>query len=154
MIQSSQYDNKYGMSFPRMPPAGILFLVVPVCHLGAIAETESGSVCIAPESGKLKPFDPMNGVFCESGRLSLSIDKQPSISWPTKESTKIGDLSLEARHRVVVLCDGKPQQTFTFRFSDKKGTELCLFLDGAYRTVQLWDRKGSPWCKCKSASAK
>ena len=130
-----------------------VLLVIFVGHVGAFADDASGSVCIAPESGKLQPMSPI-GVFCKSGKLSLSIDRQPAIPWPTKDSIKTGDLALEGRHRIVILCDGKPQQSFAFHFSDLKTNELCLFLDGAYRTVQLWELKRSPWCKCKGTPKK
>src|SRR5262245_53152314 len=127
---------------------GIAFLVVTLTDLSSFAE--SGSVCVAPESGTLKPSSP-TGVYCESGKLALTIDKQPAILWPTKESVKIGDLAVAVRHSIVIMCDGKPQQSFTFRFSELRATALCLFLDGAYRTVQLWEVRRSPWCKCKDA---
>jgi hypothetical protein len=50
---------------------------------------------------------------------------------------------------VVVLCNHKPLQSFAFLFSEFKTKELCLFLNDLYRTVQLWESKSAPWCKCK-----
>jgi hypothetical protein len=49
----------------------------------------------------------------------------------------------------MVLCDGKPQQSFRFRFSTFKSNRLCLFINDLYQTVQLWKLKESPWCKFK-----
>jgi len=80
--------------------------------------------------------------------LSLKIDKNPSILWPHKESTKIGDLDVSQRHLVVLTSDGKKIQSFWFRFSDYKSTDLCMDFDG-YQGVRLQEKKYSPWCKCK-----
>jgi hypothetical protein len=49
----------------------------------------------------------------------------------------------------MVLCDGKPKQSFIFSFSAYKGHKLCLFFNDLYWTVQLWDDEKTPWCKCK-----
>jgi len=70
-------------------------------------------------------------------------------SWPLAESLKIDGLDLSVKHRVVVTCGGKAQQSFEFRHSDYKTTKLCLFINDPYKTAQLWDHKASPWCKCK-----
>jgi len=62
---------------------------------------------------------------------------------------KIDALDAAAAHRVVISCNGKPQQSFRFRFSDFKTRELCLFINDFCKTAQLWESKGTPWCKCK-----
>jgi len=79
----------------------------------------------------------------------VKIDALQTIAWPTKKSVKIEALDVTAPHRVVVFCSGKPQQSFKFRFSDFNSRELCLFINDLYKTVQLWESKGTPWCKCK-----
>jgi hypothetical protein len=111
------------------------------------AETGSGSVCIAPVpetvDGRSAP-----GLSCDPHKLSLKIDNK-TMAWSMKESLKIDALDVAARHRVVVFCDGKPQQAFEFRFSEFKSADLCLFLNDLYRTVQLSEVKRCPWCKCK-----
>jgi hypothetical protein len=61
----------------------------------------------------------------------------------------VDGLDISARHRVVVYCDKKPQQSFSFRFSEFKAKRLCLFLNDLYETVQLWEPSQAPWCKCK-----
>jgi hypothetical protein len=120
----------------------IVALIIPSCF----AE-ESGSLCIAPAI-----FDPKNasapGLYCEAQKFSLKIDAQV-MAWPLKESVKLPGLDLKTRHRVIVFCDQKPQQSFTFRFSEYDSNQLCVFLNDLYRTVQLWEAKRSPWCKCK-----
>jgi hypothetical protein len=135
---------------------------VAVLHavaFGQAAEPESGSVCIAPvlekPDGRSAP-----GLFCESAKLSLKIDTQLAVPFPLipeqhggtdriGKSVKIDGLDTAARHRIVVYCNGKPQQSFTFRFSDFTTNQLCLFINDLYKTAQLWESKRCPWCKSK-----
>jgi len=81
--------------------------------------------------------------------LSLKIDGEEATPWPRAASVRIDGLDVRATHTVVVMCDGKPQQAFRFRFSQFKGAELCLFLNDLYGTVQLQERSRSPWCRCE-----
>jgi len=115
------------------------------------AESGVGAVCVAPV-----PEKPMNfsapGLYCDSAKLSVKIDAQPQLDWPTKESLKIDTLDVSVAHRVVVFCGGKPQQSFKFRFPEYKTRELCLFINDMYKTVQLWKSEDTPWCKCKKLS--
>ena len=53
------------------------------------------------------------------------------MTWPTKDGIHI-DLDVSATHRVVVFCNGKPQQSFKFRFAEFKSAKLCLFLNDLY----------------------
>jgi len=110
-------------------------------------ESATGSLCSAPVLEKpIHASAP--GLFCSSEKLSLKID-ETTMPWPIKQSLKIDALDAAVRHRVVVLCNGKPQQSFGFRFSDHKATDLCLFLNDLYKTAQLWEDKRCPWCRCK-----
>ena len=132
--------------------------VLPALAFGQAAESETGSVCLAPvfekPDGRSAP-----GLFCESAGLSLKIDTQESIPFPliseqhgatqVGKSLKIDSLDTSTRHRVVVYCNGKPQQSFSFRFSDFTTKHLCLFINDLYKTAQLWESKRCPWCKCK-----
>lgn len=88
------------------------------------------------------------GGFYNPATLSVKIDKNPPILWPHKESIKIGDLDINQRHLIVLTSDGKKIQSFWFRFSDYKSTDLCIDFDG-YQGVRLQEKKYSPWCKCK-----
>ena len=124
-----------------------LLLIVALIDLNCPAQSETGSLCIAPAR-----FDPKNasapGLYCKAEKFSLKIDAQV-MAWPIKESVGIGGLDLNSRHKVIVMCDHKPQQSFTFRFSEFKTKQPCLFLNDLYRTVQLSESKSAPWCKCK-----
>ncbi len=115
---------------------------------------ETGTICVAPLP---QPVDGRRGagpetVVCDADKYSVKIDSREPVSWPAKASVKINDLDLAARHRVVVLCNSRPRQSFTFQFSDfknNKNNKLCMFLNDLYWTVQLWPDKECPWCKCR-----
>ena len=127
----------------RTTPIAVLMAVLT----GSAFSGESGSVCIAPVPEKPE-LRSAPGLFCNSENLSLKIDAK-AMPWPIGESVRIDALDTAVRHRVVVSCDGKPQQTVVFRFSEFKAAELCLFLNDLYKTVQLQEVKRSPWCRCK-----
>ena len=113
------------------------------------AGAQGGSVCVAPVPKKPTPYAATPGFFCPSEKLALRIDTLQERSWPINESVKIDGLGVTIGHRVVIFCDGKPQQSFKFRFSDYKTRQLCLFINDLYKTAQLWESKQSPWCKCR-----
>ena len=127
--------------------ARIALTITALAGLALTADPETGSVCVAQLPAKPDPRSAP-GLFCSSEKLSLKIDAA-TIEWPIKESVRIDALNTHVKHRVVVLCDGKPQQSFGFSFSDFKTTELCLYLNDLYKTVQLQEIKQCPWCKCK-----
>jgi len=136
----------------------IIAALLPGLTFGRMAGAGSGSVCIAPVLEK-PILGSAPGLFCESQKLSLRIDTHETVPWPVipelHENYQIGNglkidaLGTATRHRVVVFCNGKPQQSFTFRFSDFESGQLCLFLNDLYKTAQLWEAKRCPWCKCK-----
>jgi hypothetical protein len=134
---------------------GAMRSIAAIIAIGGMAgvvtsgQSKEGSVCIAPAVLMPPPeFTSPNIPVCESGRVSVRIDAL-TVPWPQqKESRAVEHLDLGVRHRVTVLCDGKPQQSFSFRFTTFKSAELCLFLNDLYQTVQLWERERAPWCKC------
>jgi hypothetical protein len=128
-----------------------IFLIAVMINPAFAWQGESGSICIAPLP---KPVDGRHAAggpsaWCSSGKYSFKVDARPTLSWPEKESAKIDKVAFSAPHRIVVFCGGKAMQSFTFVFSDYKSRKLCLFFNDLYWTVQLWDAKRSPWCKCK-----
>jgi hypothetical protein len=127
---------------------GVILLVVSLLSPAFAGQSESRSLCVAPVPEKPSPVTGLLDI-CDSAKLSLRIDAQQPIAWPIKESRRIDVLDLTTIHRVVVACDGKPQQSFKFRFSNFKTTHLCLFINDLYKTVQLWEPKNAPWCHCK-----
>jgi hypothetical protein len=127
---------------------GVVLLLVSLLSPAFAAESEFGSLCIAPVPEKPSPFTGLLDI-CDSAKLSLKIDAQQPIAWPIKESMRIDVLDVTAAHRVVVACNGKPQQSFRFRFSNFKTTPVCLFISDLYKTVQLWEPKKASWCHCE-----
>jgi hypothetical protein len=115
----------------------------------SFTQSENGSVCVAPISKYWPETAGTPDLSCSPRKLSVRIDTQKAFAWPTSKGVVINGLDLNARHRVVVYCDEKPQQGFSLRFSDFKDRQLCLFLNDLYKTVQLWEPSQAPWCKCK-----
>jgi hypothetical protein len=127
----------------------LILIALALASQPLIAEAESGSLCVAPIPDKPPKTAALPELFCNSGNLSVKIDARTALSFPHRNSAMIEGLDLIQRHRVLVLCDGKPQQSFRFRFSEFNEKRLCLFIDDLYQTAQLWEIKKSPWCKCK-----
>ena len=125
---------------------GVISILLLACS-SLSGQTERGTICVAPNSSE-RPTRVSPGGDYNPATLTLSVDKGKPIPWPHKESVKISDLSLGERHLIVLTSDGKRIQSFWFRFSDYKSTDLCIDFDG-YQGVRLQERKYSPWCKCK-----
>ena len=136
---------------PGVKSMTTVFLIAVLLCPVSFAQSEQGSVCVAPISKDWPATSGTEELACPSNKFSLKIDGQKAIPWPNKESIKIDGLDLNVRHRIFVYCGGRPQQSFGFRFSEFKTAELCLFLNDLYKTAQLWDPKQNPapWCKCK-----
>ncbi len=124
---------------------------------GLSAQQNSGLICVAPypepvcSGGVCRYGDPE--LICASDNVSLKVDSREAIPWPKKDSISVDGLALDGTHRVVVLCDGKPQQSFRFRFSEFKNNKACLWMNDLYRTVQLWELdRHAPSCKCKDVN--
>jgi hypothetical protein len=111
------------------------------------SQPERGTVCVLPNSSE-PPTRISPGGEYNPATLSVRIDKQQPVLWPHKKPVRIEHLSLNQRHLVVLTSDGKRIQSFWFQFSDYKDVKLCLYFDG-YQGVQLGDKQGALWCKCK-----
>jgi hypothetical protein len=108
---------------------------------------ETGTVCVLPNSPE-PPTRFSRGGEYNPATLTISIDKQPPVAWPHKRTVKIENLTLSDRHLIVLRSDGKPIQSFRFRFSGYKDTLLCVYYDG-YQGVQFGDKYNTFWCKCR-----
>ena len=129
--------------------AGAIFLLSLSFCSTSLTQSESGSICVAPISKDWPKTAGTPDLACSPNKLSVRIDTQKAFVWPTRKSVMIIGLDLSSRHRVVVYCDEKPQQSFSFRYSEFKTKQLCLFLNDLYKTVQLWEPGQAPWCKCE-----
>jgi hypothetical protein len=92
-----------------------------------VASAKKGMLCVIPDPPGCcdrvsVPFDLKT--------LMFRIDNGNKTLWPQKVGLKIDGLSLSEKHLVVVYSDGKPIQSFRFRFTDYKDNELCLRFDG------------------------
>jgi hypothetical protein len=117
----------------------VLFATLLLCP-ASFSQSDQGSICVAPISKDWPATAGTGELICSSNNFSLKLDAQKAFSWPTKESIKIEGLDIRARHRIVFYCDGKPQQSFGFRFSEFKTRELCLFLNDLYKTRSFGTR--------------
>jgi hypothetical protein len=123
--------------------AAVVVLVGLLSALPISGEPKTGMLCVIPDppgccERVTVPFDLRT--------LMFRIDSGNKTPWPQKVGLKIGGLSLGEKHLVVVYSEGKPIQSFRFRFTDYKETELCLLFDG-YGGPDL--RHMEKFCGCK-----
>jgi len=130
-------------SLPLVMAFSISFLLHPV-RAGGQAR---GSVCVGSNSA-IRPTGVSPGQMYNPATLSVRIDKGKVVLWPHKDCLKIEGLEITQRHLLIVISDGKPIQSFWFRFADYKSSELCISFDG-YQGVQVQVPKEARWCKCK-----
>ncbi len=134
-------------------------LVLTVCALAwqqdpPAKPTGSLTIYTVPKSwnneavpGQAWPKYASPGMYCEPGRLSLSIDQDKPLAWPTRERATVENLNLDKKHMVRIYCGSKPLQSFRFRFSEFNNTHLCLAYD-VLGGPQLFDRTKHGWgCK-------
>ena len=114
-----------------------------------VAQDTAGKICVAPIPHEPPTTAGTPELSCLSGNFSFRIDSQKAVQWPKDKGTSVTGLGLKGSHRIVVLCNGKPQQSFTFRLSEYKTGSGCLWLNDLYLTAQLWEPRQAPWCKCQ-----
>ncbi|MGA3371137.1 MAG: hypothetical protein ABSC48_05185 [Terracidiphilus sp.] len=126
----------------------VLLCTVYLFCSSMLAQSNSASICVAPTDIE-NPTTCGTPELCTPGPISFKLDDRPIAPWPKAECLKIDGLDAAKKHRVIVYRAGKAQQSFSFRFPVYGSNNACLFLNDLYWTVQLWDRKGAPSCKCK-----
>jgi hypothetical protein len=124
-----------------------LLLCIAVCPALA-AQPQSGSVCVAPNPRNPWQIDQVGNGY-NPAALMFRIDRRSPIRWPRKACAKIGDLDLKEPHLITIMSDGKPYQSFHFRFSEYKTTQLCLLFDGIGLPELKDDTRYTPLCTCK-----
>jgi len=133
-------------TFLRVGFSAVLLLLATT--ILAPGQNGAGSICIAPIPNEPPSTAGTPKLACASGDFSVKIDSQKPIVWPKNKCAAVTGLDLARSHRIVVLCDGKPQQSFKFRLSDYKAGKACLWLNDLYLTAQILEPKQAPWCKC------
>ena len=140
------------MESPWLRFDAILCSAVCLVLLGPseLSAQEQGTVCLARQNWPPDALWSPDVSACDSGRLSVKVDNREGVEWPRDKGTLLPPLDLKPRHRVTITCDGKPWQSFFFRFTEfDRERNLCLFI-GGYATAQLWQRKRAPRCTCDS----
>ena len=135
--------NRCEETMRRVGYAAVVVVIVLLAALPISAEPKTGMLCVIPDPPGCcalltVPFDLKT--------LMFRIDNGEKTPWPQKMGLKIERLALGGKHLVVVYSGGKPIQSFRFRFTDYKETELCLLFDG-YGGPDL--RHMSKLCHCK-----
>ncbi len=123
--------------------AALVFLLGALWTLATSAQTNTGTLCVISDPPGC--CDRVTVPF-ELKTLMFKIDNGNKTPWPQKAGLKVDGLSLGENHVVVVYSRGKPIQSFRFRFTDYKETELCLLFDG-YGGPEMRPKNKS--CDCK-----
>jgi hypothetical protein len=103
------------------------------------SNNERGSICVLPNSPEPATRISPGGEY-NPKTLTLRIDEP--IRWPHKKPVLMEGLDLTANHLVVLASDGKPIQSFRFKFSEDDDAKLCIYYDG-YQGVQLGNKKNA-----------
>jgi hypothetical protein len=62
-------------------------------------------------------------------------------------------MPVDRSYLVRIRHQGKPIESFRFRFDDESQQRLCLSLNEFYLTWQLWAADQRPICRCKGATS-
>jgi hypothetical protein len=135
--------NRCKETMRRVGYAAVVVVIVLLSELPISAEPKTGMLCVIPDP---PGCCALATVSFDLKTLMFRIDNGKKTPWPQKMGFKIEGLSLGEKHLVVVYSGGKPIQSFRFRFTDYKETELCLLFDG-YGGPDL--RHMSKLCHCK-----
>ena len=114
-------------------------------------ELGTGTLCVAPlRDAAIAIFPEGPEPFCRvKGKATLRIDERQPVTWPNDKSLKIDGLDISRAHRVVIVCGGKPVQSFRFSFSEHKEKQLCLFINDFYGWADVWEPGRVRRCRCK-----
>lgn len=121
---------------------------------GAQTRRGAGTVCVAPAT-LLPEGVGVRSLATPTGEprarvFKVQIDGRPAVRVSDKAGVKIGGLALGRRHLVRIYGDGKPLESFRFKFSDYSSRELCLWFKSLYETWSLWEAKdGGAKCRCE-----
>lgn len=128
----------------------------------------SGSLCLAPiaapTAGTKSLHNPTGGNPVPD--YTVQLDDRPPVQldvfttppaastaewiWQYPQGQLLRDVSLTARHTIVIRHGGRPIESFRFEL-DADAPDQCIFLNDFYLTWQLWPRRRAPWCKCGAA---
>ena len=124
----------------RSPPAG----TGSVC-LVATAEPTSGGKSLYNYTAGI-PW-PAYTVQFNAG-VAVDLPHAPKGRGP---GMLVTGLPLHQSHMVRIRHQGKPIESFRFRFDKADRGRLCIFVNELYMTWNLWSAHQRPACNCKNA---
>lgn len=131
----------------------IMAIAVLAISTGGIAARQgNGSVCVAPvekpTTGDKSLANPSGGNHVQI--YAIQIDERPAVEVSSEHGIEVGGLSLETKHLIKIIGDGKSLTSFRFRFADYGSHDLCLLFKPLYETWSLTPAKGhGKRCSCR-----
>jgi hypothetical protein len=126
--------------------AGLMIGLSPLSILAA----ETGSVCIASvpinTSGTKSMANSTASTVPYEFTVSFNNSKPVTVSHSLP--VLVPKLALAKRHRVQIKQAGSLKTSFTFRFSEHKSSNLCLWFNPLYETWSLSTPGKMRWCRC------
>jgi hypothetical protein len=120
----------------------------------------TGSVCLPSIA---EPTDEDKSLFHSTGRnpppeYSVQIGSGPTVQFlhspkGAGPGILITGIPIDQRHLIRIRHQGKPLESFRFRFDKEDRGKRCLFLETFYLTWQLWAVDRIPPCRCAGATA-
>ncbi|AVP96838.1 hypothetical protein C7S18_06320 [Ahniella affigens] len=80
--------------------------------------------------------------------FTVSFDGGAPVSVLHEKPVLVAALTLASSHRVKIRQVGKPVASFSFRFSEYKGSNLCLWFNPLYESWSLSPPSAMRWCRC------
>jgi hypothetical protein len=137
--------------------AGIMTLIFAV---QSFAE-DNGRICLAPLPVPREGIRPPWHELSENGLVDyfVKVDNRDPVQLSKSEVSWISNLSVDESHKLIVLENSVPKESFTFNFGQYEfkhftKKDLCLFVNNLYLTWQLYkvEQTGN-WCPCWSNEA-
>lgn len=156
-------------TLPPVPPVpravqpvdrATIAIAPPVAHRSTAPPLGgTGSVCLAPV---MDPSEGDRGLANPSAgnpvpAYTVQFDNQDPVSVPHAPNGEgpgvlITGVPMDDSHLVRIRHQGKPIESFRFRFAAEDDGRLCLWMKELYLTWSLWPvSNGLPQCRCTAA---
>ncbi len=116
----------------------------------SISAAETGSVCIASVPTNTGGNKSMANSTASTVpyEFTVSFNKGKPVAVSHSSPVLVPKLAIAQRHRVQIKQAGSPKTAFTFRFSEHKSSNLCLWFNPLYETWSLSVPGNMRWCRC------
>ena len=113
----------------------VVGVVLSTLPLGAFA-AESGTVCIASVPAATSGIKSQSNATASSVPYDFSVTIDSGNPIPTSHSAPalVRSLELTGRHSLQIKQNGLPKTAFSFRFSEYKSNNLCLWFNPLYES--------------------